>query len=212
MNDDGNFRDPLTMPGTWNNSAYSNFHTQSTRLNSFGGGAYGGMNDRFDMILMSNGVMADTGVYFIPGTYTPVGNDGQHFDQSINYGTNSAVPATVANSLYLASDHLPVYADFQVGSTSGINETVQNLSTVDLYPNPVAQHAFLNCRASKAGKVRISLFNSVGQEVQVFANQFIQPGAQRIQLEIDSHLSSGFYLLSIMNDNQFIYKKLSLLR
>jgi hypothetical protein len=46
---DGNFVDPIPMPGVWNDPSYSSFHTQSPRTRSFGGGATGGMDDRFDL-------------------------------------------------------------------------------------------------------------------------------------------------------------------
>jgi len=40
--------------GNWHNSySFRNVHTQSTRLESFGGGASGGLDDRFDFIFSS---------------------------------------------------------------------------------------------------------------------------------------------------------------
>jgi len=212
VTDDGNFVDPFTMHGTWNNPSYSDYHTQSTRLNSVGGGAYGGMNDRFDMILMSKGVMADTGFKFIPGTMTAVGNDGQHFDESINYGTNNAVPSNVADALYWSSDHLPVYAEFLVGSTSGIEEESMDLSSLVLYPNPISRNGILSFNLKKAGTIQISLLNSSGQLVQMLANERVQNGQQDIPINLDPALSQGFYILSINTGNSFIYRKLSIFK
>lgn len=125
VNDDGNFVDPLNMPGIWNNAAYAPYHTQSTRTRSFGNGATGGLDDRFDMILYSNGVKNSGGIKFIPGTYTPYGNDGNHYNDSINQIPNNAVSQTIANALHYASDHLPVYATFEFG-----NATVMNLKVI----------------------------------------------------------------------------------
>lgn len=48
---------------------------------------------------------------YAPGSYTTFGNDGMHFGDSINAGTNTAVSAEMANALHAASDHLPVYLD-----------------------------------------------------------------------------------------------------
>ena len=48
----GYFVDIYNLTGIWNNSAYAPYHTQSTRLRQFGGGATGGMDDRFDLILI----------------------------------------------------------------------------------------------------------------------------------------------------------------
>lgn len=109
----GYFRDVLNMPGTWNNSAYAPYHTQSPRTRSFGGGATGGMDDRFDMILFSQAVADPGGVVYIPSSYTAYGNDGLHFNDSINRPPNNAVGQTIADALHYASDHIPVLASFR---------------------------------------------------------------------------------------------------
>ncbi|MBK8984018.1 MAG: hypothetical protein IPM38_17295 [Ignavibacteria bacterium] len=124
-NNDGNFYDNLNLTGTWNNFAYRFYHTQSTRTRSFGDGATGGLDDRFDMILYSGAVKNPGGIKFIPGSYVNYGNDGNHFNDSINKSPNNAVGQTIANALHYASDHLPVFALFEFGS-----ETVLNLKII----------------------------------------------------------------------------------
>ena len=119
VTDDGNFIDAITMTGTWNNPAYAQYHTQSPRVNaSFGGGATGGMDDRFDMILYSTAVAAPGGITYISNSMTAFGNDGNHYNDSVNHFPNAAVSNAVANALYYATDHLPVFANFQFGSSS----------------------------------------------------------------------------------------------
>lgn len=122
--DDGNFTDPLNLTGIWNRSSYAPYHTQSTRTRSFDNGATGGLDDRFDMILYSNAVKNPGGIKFIPGTYTAYGNDGLHYNDSINQIPNSAVSQTIANALHYASDHLPVYAEFEFGNATTLNVKV----------------------------------------------------------------------------------------
>jgi endonuclease/exonuclease/phosphatase family metal-dependent hydrolase len=109
----GYFLDVLNLPGIWNNnSSYSIHHTQSTRIRDFDGGSTGGLDDRFDMILMSPAVMNSGGITFAPGSYMSYGNDGSHFNDSINRSPNNAVGQTIANALHYSSDHLPVIATF----------------------------------------------------------------------------------------------------
>lgn len=112
--DDGNFHDPITITGTWNNAANAIYHTQSPRIRSFGGGATGGLDDRFDMILHSTAMTSGSSgrVRYIESSMTSIGNDGNHYNDSINRLPNSAVPDSVANALHYASDHLPVSARF----------------------------------------------------------------------------------------------------
>ncbi len=112
QSDPGYFVDIFDMPGVWNNSAYAPFHTQSTRTRQFGGGANGGLDDRFDMILMSQGIMDTGGVHYVDNSYIPYGNDGLHYNDSINQPPNLAVGQEIADALHYSSDHLPVMADF----------------------------------------------------------------------------------------------------
>ena len=113
----GYFVDPLNLSGTWNNSSYSQYHTQSPRTRAFGDGATGGLDDRFDMILMSQEIMNSGGITFVSGTYHTYGNDGNHFNDSINQPPNTAVGQVIANALHYATDHLPVIASFSFGSS-----------------------------------------------------------------------------------------------
>ena len=120
---DGRAEDPLASSGgvgDWHvNPAFASVHTQSPRTTQFGGGAHGGLDDRFDFILTSFGINDNSKVDMIAGTYTAFGNDGNHFDTSLLDGPNSAVSATVAQAIHDASDHLPVYADFVSLSNGG---------------------------------------------------------------------------------------------
>ena len=48
---------------------------------------------------------------YVQNSYTAFGNDGLHFNDSINAMPNIAVSPNVAQALHDASDHLPVYLD-----------------------------------------------------------------------------------------------------
>jgi endonuclease/exonuclease/phosphatase family metal-dependent hydrolase len=108
----GYFIDPLNLIGNWALGSFAPYHTQSTRIRNFGGGSTGGMDDRFDMILMSQSIIDAGGITYQPGTYIEYGNDGNHYNDSINMPPNSAVGQQIADALHYASDHLPVYATF----------------------------------------------------------------------------------------------------
>lgn len=139
LTDDGNFTDPLVMTGVWNNSSYAVNHTQSTRTRSFGNGATGGLDDRFDMILNSNAVKNSGGIKFIPGTYTAYGNDGNHYNDSINMIPNTAVSQAIADALHYASDHLPVYAVYEFGNATVMNVKVIPEGTYDPVLNRISR-------------------------------------------------------------------------
>lgn len=122
LNNNGRCFDPLKLVGNWNgNFALRRFHTQSPRRRSFGGGTAGGMDDRFDLILHS----ASMDEHYV--STTAIGNDGNHFNDSINRLPNTAVPNDVANGLHYGSDHLPVLGvyNFAPPVMSDISMTVK---------------------------------------------------------------------------------------
>lgn len=109
----GYFIDLFNLPGVWNDPDYAFYHTQSTRVSDLGdGGSTGGLDDRFDMILMSQSIINSGDITYVPGSYNVYGNDGDHFNISINQPPNGVVSQQVADALHYATDHLPVYATF----------------------------------------------------------------------------------------------------
>jgi len=112
-NNNGRSFDP-SLAGNWHDNAqFAAVHTQSTRDVSIGdGGSTGGMDDRFDFLFLSYAMNDGEGVEYIEDTYTPYGNDGNHLNDAVNAGTNTAVSEEIADALYYASDHLPIFADF----------------------------------------------------------------------------------------------------
>lgn len=124
-NSDGHFLDAINITGTWNNGAYAPHHTQSTRTRALpDGGSTGGLDDRFDMILYSRAVSQPGRIQYLTGSLTPIGNDGNHYNDSINKMPNTAVPDSVANALYFASDHLPVSVRLLLNPGSGGNPVI----------------------------------------------------------------------------------------
>lgn len=206
--DDGNFNDVWNLTGVWNDFSYSFYHTQSTRLNSTSGGSGGGMDDRFDMILYSNAIAQPTGVYFLPGSYTNIGNDGNHYNESVNYGFNSAVPSSVANALYNASDHLPVSLILSIGPTSDISELSQKINGVNIYPMPLNDDSKLYFTLKEPGKVLFSLTDISGRILFEKEDYFSEKGNYSYPINFSRVESGGFFLLSIRHDNVLINKRL----
>lgn len=122
-------KDPINIPGNWtNNSSFAAIHTQSPRASgSTDCGVTGGLDDRFDHILVSQNVMNGTNLLqYNTGSYKAIGNDGNHYNQSILAGTNSQYPDSVVRALYYSSDHLPVKMDVTVAipASNGLNLTL----------------------------------------------------------------------------------------
>ncbi len=140
------FKDPINRPGSWNsNNSFRDIHTQSTRTNeNIECGSTGGMDDRFDQLLVSANVLSGRdSVKYIANTYKTIGNDGNHYNQSIISGSNSLYPASLVHSLYYMSDHLPVVMDMKV------NYPLTN----GLALQPINQ--YIACNGTNTGAIRI---------------------------------------------------------
>nr|WP_294862634.1 T9SS type A sorting domain-containing protein [uncultured Fluviicola sp.] len=122
-------KDPLNMPGNWTtNSSFAAIHTQSPRASgSTDCGVTGGLDDRFDHIIVSQNVMNGANLLqYNAASYKAIGNDGNHYNQSILSGTNSQYPDSVVRALYYSSDHLPVKLDMTatIPTNNGLNLTL----------------------------------------------------------------------------------------
>jgi len=117
-NGNGQAFDPLGTGG-WSGSSNAIKHTQSPR-DIQTGLVGGGMDDRFDLHLVTAQLLDGEGISLIGNTYRAFGNDGQHYNVAISAGGNSyfvgesARSNALAQALFDASDHIPVLVDYQV--------------------------------------------------------------------------------------------------
>lgn len=105
-------KDPINKPGNWNNNGtFANIHTQSPRTSgSYDCGSTGGLDDRFDQILVSNNVMTGSdSLKYLTNSYKAIGNDGNHFNSNLLASpANAQYPDSIVRALFYMSDHLPV--------------------------------------------------------------------------------------------------------
>lgn len=119
------FSDPIAL-GSWPNSGVAEHMTQSTRTSFLADeGATGGLDDRFDMQLVTQTLLDGEGLSYIGPTsaglgtaehsYQAFGNDGVSWNTRINNTLiGRSQSADVINALHDFSDHLPVVADYQL--------------------------------------------------------------------------------------------------
>lgn len=201
-NPNARFYDPVNKIGVWsNNSFYAPYHTQSTHTstNCFVGG---GMDDRFDFIMVSSPVINDyLKVKYIPNSYVTLGQDGLRFDKSlIDSPPNLSAPAHVIQALYDMSDHLPVYLDVKVnysGSNSTQNEIV--FENWIKFENPVNENIELNIFSQIENQYSITLYDITGRKVySKFVN--LSKGENAIDIPI-GFLKNGIYMLNVIEKN-----------
>lgn len=207
-NPEYNFYDPINTPGSWNNNSYySNVHSQSTHSGQNDCAASGGMDDRFDFILISDNIKQGTNsVKYVDGSYTTIGQDGEHFNQSINAPpTNLSAPSNVIGALYGNSDHLPISIKLSIDKTLGVHEHTlfSEIST----NNPVAEVLELNIRSSVVTDVKIEIMNISGVAVFIDKRK-ITAGQNKIEYNL-RQLSGGIYFaVFTSSENERIVKKI----
>lgn len=105
----------------WAGGGKAKYHTQSTRKSNPGCGSSGGMDDRFDIILASQSLIAQgSDIRIDSSSYVALGNNGQFYDQELGCSGNSTVPFDVCLALKQMSDHLPVVVDLMVDGSVAI--------------------------------------------------------------------------------------------
>lgn len=202
---EGQFYDPIVgMTGTWQNSSYAFYHTQSPRVRSFGGGATGGMDDRFDLMLHSKAMTNSSGKIYMSysrARYFTVGNDGNHYNDSINKQPNTAAPVAVVNGIHYASDHCPIIGVYMMVGTSGIvTQTAglpENFNLSQNFPNPFNPATTINFDIPVSSYVSLNVYDMNGREVMNLVNESKTAGKYSVNFDASAFPSGTyFYRLS----------------
>ncbi len=188
--------DPIDMPG-WAGTNFPNpeIYTQSTRLSSLSDGAGGGMDDRFDFVLLSDQLMnPNTRYVYQTESYQALGNNGTCYNQDlIDCSTVDNVPFNILQSLYHMSDHLPVVLSLEIN---------ENVSTIDLplsdedqiievIPNPAKTEVTIICEATNP--IDLQIFNLQGK--LMLAQKGLEP---KTTINI-TELPPGLYIIQTLD-------------
>ena len=188
------FYDPLGREGNWHsNDTFSDIHTQSTHTTSNGCPSTGGMDDRFDFILVQEDLLNNTNsLSYREVSYKTIGQDGQHFNTSLIDGSNSLYPQDLVEALYNNSDHLPVTMQLIVDQTAtGISDI--DYAGVRLLGNPVSGTIKLEVQA-QLPPFSYQLFAISGNAVK---NGVIYPSKGTVVDIPTGKLPAGIYLLKL---------------
>jgi hypothetical protein len=134
--------DPIKSPGSWQNSFSFRFiHSQDPS----GGG---GMDDRFDQILLTPGLLDDQGLDYVGDhtvafstttwddanhSYRTWGNDGTSFNTTLTVAGNQMVGASIAQALVNIGSglgHLPVFLDMALPAKIFLSDEVLDFGVV----------------------------------------------------------------------------------
>lgn len=158
-------QDPLDLGDVnWAyNVAFASFYTQSTRTSTLmGEGSGGGIDDRFDIALLSSDLLDPGSVLrLVPGSYKAFGNSGTCYNQSITSCSTAQTPMNILRSLYYMSDHVPVVFDLRTDLLVGTPEVASVASAMRAIP--LGDGVFRVERANPTDAARILLFDLLGR-------------------------------------------------
>jgi endonuclease/exonuclease/phosphatase family metal-dependent hydrolase len=163
--------DPFDSFGNWTGSSFSHKEilTQSTRQSQYAGdGAGGGIDDRFDFILFSNGMMTNSSaITYVPDSYKSLGNNGTCYNNSItSCSGGNEVPNDVLESIYFMSDHIPQVCELAVNLDLNVASIqLGENSTAFRKGNIINNELELIVRNQKAGCTYVHIYNLSGQLV-----------------------------------------------
>jgi len=165
--------DPINRPAVWHNDSNAqDIHTQAVFSTAdgnghIGDGSWGGLDDRFDFIMMSKNLQTDPNVYYKTNTYKAYGNNGNCYNKSVNDPVCSGTYSqTVRDYLFNFSDHLPVVMEIETDQTLTVSSenNVQNLISFTK-GNIVSNQLFLNVNIQHLKDENIYIYNQLGQQL-----------------------------------------------
>jgi endonuclease/exonuclease/phosphatase family metal-dependent hydrolase len=183
----------------WRNSSYADIHTQSTRTSSNGlideSGAGGGMDDRFDFIMMSENFNTSSNLYYVNGSYESIGNNGNCYNSNVADPACSGIYSqSLRNALLEFSDHLPVVMEIETPQNT-LSTTSYSQSVHLLKSNLVDTTLELTLQPNTSIKT-LNIYNTNGQLIQSVNVKNLTENTFSINVE---HLSTGIYYLSAQN-------------
>ncbi len=158
--------DVFASYGNWSGTNFSHKEilTQSTRENQiYNDGAGGGVDDRFDFILLSeNMTNSESILQFEEGSFISLGNTGDCYNQSItDCDFSNPVPFDILRSMYYLSDHLPQVCNLIfVG-----NVAVDDLAIEPSYSSYIDTEGRIhfNIEAPTSAKVKLHVSDPTGR-------------------------------------------------
>lgn len=100
-------------------------------------------------------------------------------------------------------------------TTNVIDPIGSDIFQLAAYPNPFADQLNINFEVPSAERLRITVHDSRGRQIQVLADDTFAPGTHNLSWKVgsrDQGLANGFYYLRIVQDGQLSVRKLILYR
>ncbi len=159
-------KDPINLLGNWhNNYDIRSYVTQSTHTDYSQDYVSGGLDDRFDFLILSENLFNNSHLHYVNNSYKSYGNNGNCFNRAINSSdcSGTAYDTTLRNHLYTMSDHLPVVLTLESNQTLHVKEGISNLHCHIIGSNVVREQ--LRIFTDILSNTKVTIYNNLGQAV-----------------------------------------------
>jgi uncharacterized protein (DUF1501 family) len=104
----------------------------------------------------------------------------------------------VKSLLYDEFRYLPIIQKCNNISTSTDDQVLEHFD-LKVFPNPTSGNSTINFKVGTSSWIKISLFDTIGSELEVVINKTVQPGHHQIPLDL-SQLPTGHYYVRFISD------------
>jgi hypothetical protein len=166
-------------------------------------------------------------VYLMSGntvlTSAPVLKDGSYTMEFVGsgiYEVFTSIPGYASQSKYITAVentkgnfNIDFNLDVYRGEieTTPVNTVVNNFSLKQNYPNPFNPTTNINFTLNVEGKVKLTVYNSIGKEVRSLINDLMEPGSYDVPFNA-SNLASGVYYYTLQVGNHVETKRMNLIK
>lgn len=189
------FIDPTGVTTGWQGQNYAALHTQCPVTTSSFCFSGGGLDDRFDYILMNPAMMNSTNkIHYVAGTYKAFGNTGNSYNTTLNC---SSVGTSVCSALLQSSDHIPVVAQLAIAIPSAIAQTLNSQLEINILENPIQDELHLQCIFHQKANYQLEIMNVLGQVMHKTAIYSTQSN----YTFPSTNWQNGVYFLRVYDEN-----------
>ena len=156
----------------------------------------------------SGSTLSTNGTSYVTSQYTPtLASQWRH--ETVNFPSlYFGQPDVLVRIKGTSAQGNNVYVDnINFNMTTGIDE-VENISEINIYPNPAISSTNINFNLTQSSSVSITVTNELGQELVKTELGNLSTGVQNYVLNTEK-LSRGLYFVSIKTEKGTVTKKLS---
>ena len=143
---------------------------------------------------------------FYSGSVLDLKNSFSLFTPTLEQDTLSAY-GLISNDVLLASDHLPLVADFKINTLSSTENISSIVNDFQVSPNPITDDFSVEFELKKQQLVELAIFNHTGQLIKILKKERLPSGYHDFSLT-GKGMPAGLYFLNLKTEEGSVALKI----